>query len=167
MQEKMKPMEYNQSKRVNWIYCMQVHDKTLALAEEGYQEEDYGIPRVCIWNPETMQFIHRLNENSFKMAMGLTQEEFHTHKIRVCKIALAEDKLAVFLWVVGIGGSLSYQTQIWKLDTAGPSTANIQFWKTIEHHDIHYGFSNRFPVCAMVMNSKLLCLAIKNKHRTS
>ena len=26
MQEKMKPMEYNQSKRVNWIYCMQVHD---------------------------------------------------------------------------------------------------------------------------------------------
>ena len=137
MQEKMKPMEYNQSKRVNWIYCMQVHDKTLALAEEGYQEEDYGIPRVCIWNPETMQFIHRLNENSFKMAMGLTQEEFHTHKIRVCKIALAEDKLVVFLWVVGIGGSLSYQTQIWKLDTAGPSTANIQFWKTIEHHDIH------------------------------
>ena len=65
MQEKMKPMEYNQSKRVNWIYCMQVHDKTLALVEEGYQEEDYGMHR-CIWNCETSQFIHCLNENSFK-----------------------------------------------------------------------------------------------------
>ena len=61
MQEKMKPIEYNWSKRVNWIFCMQVHDKTLALVEEGYQEEDYGIYRVCIWNPETSQFIRRFN----------------------------------------------------------------------------------------------------------
>ena len=93
MKDTMEQFEFDprQSKRGNGTNGMQVHDKTLAVAE--YE----AMLKVCIWNHETSQFIHCLNENSFKMAMGLTQEEFHTHKIRVCKIALAEDKLAVFL----------------------------------------------------------------------
>merc|ERR1719259_745972 len=91
--------------------------------------------------------------------MGLSQEEFHTHDIYVSKIALAADKLAVMLWIE-MESSNSCQTQIWKLDTADPSTANIRYWKTIEHDLDMLDGMNSIVDFTMVMNSKLLCLAM-------
>ena len=125
----MKPIDpWKKLRRDIVIRAMHLHDKTLALIEGRY------VPlEICILNHETSQFVHRLNENSFKMAMGLTQEEFHTYEISVFKIALTEDKLAVYLEIV-VEMSVSYQTQIWKLDTANPSNENIHYWTTIEHN---------------------------------
>ena len=158
MKDTMEQFEFDprQSKRGNGTNGMQVHDKTLAVLVEMEPYGD-GMHTVYIWNHETQQFIHSLNENSFKTAMGLTQEELHTHWIWASKIALAEDKLAVFLEIWVERKLISCQAQIWALDTAEPSTANIRVWKTIEYHDDAYG---RSQVREMVMNSKLLCLAI-------
>jgi len=158
-QETMEPIELWKGRDIEEIKAMHLHDKTLALIEFDW----FAPPRIYILNHETSQFVQRLNENSFKVAMGLTQEEFRTHKIFVFKIALAEDKLAVLLRIrIGfLFESVSYQTQIWKLYTAEPSTANIQFWKTISiDHDID---EDDDSFTQLFMNSKLLCLAIYNR----
>jgi len=160
---RMEQIEYP-SKRNDCLNGI-VHDKTLAVLMLAEQEPDDDMHIVCIWNHETLQLIHCLNENSFKTAMGLTQEELHTHKIDVSEIALAEDKLAVFLEIWVERKLISCQAQIWMLDTAEPSTANIRIWKTIEYDDAfgRYRYPISIDVHAMVMNSKLLCLAIMQR----
>jgi len=160
MQETMEPIEpWKELWRDTVIKAMHSHDKTLALIACDYKEDAEAVYEVYILNHETLQFVQLLNENSFKVAMGLTQEEFHTHDIYVSKIALAEDKLAVMLWIE-MESSNSCQTQIWKLDTADPSTANIRYWKTIEHDLDMLDGMNSIMDFTMVMNSKLLCLAM-------
>jgi len=157
---KQKTMEPTEPWKGLWrctkIEAMHSHDKTLALIEGDH----YTLKKICILNHETSQFVHCLNENSFKRAMGLTQKDVYVG-VRVLKIAMAEDKLAVLL-VIEHGGSVSCQTQIWKLDTADPSTTNIRYWKTIEH-DLNIDTSTYMFKCNMnsklLMNSKLFCFA--------
>jgi len=137
------------------IQAMHLHDKTIALIEVDYDEDPDAL-EVCILNHETLQFVQYLSGHTLDMFIGLTQEEFDAAELELHGIALAEDKLAQN-FVIDVGRSVSYQTQIWKLDTANPSNENIHYWTTIEHNIT----DDNIYILKTVMNSELLCLAIK------
>jgi len=116
-----------------------------------------------MWNLNTLQYVTELDYHDEDKFVGLTSEEYamlasssvNATVVRV-EPAFGANELALNI-MFSIGDLTEYQTQIWKFDPAAPSSEEITYLSTIEQD---FEYPDYEQVNNMIINSKLLCIAI-------
>ena len=119
--------------------------------------------RVHLWNLNTLQYVTELNFHDIKKFVGFCSEEYAEAHVFHVHARLASNKLSLILKIEEEENLFRCQTQLWKLDTADPSSENISYLTTFDHE---YEFTDDVgrqdvtptgKIDGINMNSKLLC----------
>jgi len=140
-----------------------IKDNTLMLVDAYLQPFVFIVIRVHMWNLNTLQYVTELDYHDEDKFVGLTSEEYavlasssvNATVVRV-EPAFGANELALNI-MFSIGDLTKYQTQIWKFDPAAPSSEEITYLSTIEQD---FEYPDYEQVYSMIINSKLLCIAI-------